>query len=520
MWFLFVTTVLPRRGSSGGEIVQGTGRRAAPPAMIGLAAIVALAAGLRFATLNVQSFSDDELFTVWLVKMSFGHMISTVPHTEATPPLFYALEWVSSRLFGMHEAGIRILPALAGTLTVPVLYVAGALGGSRRLGLAAAGFAAVDPFLIWYSQEARAYSLMILFVALGLMALLAFIRDGSPRVLFGWALASAAALATHYFALFLVAPEAVWLLLAGHRELRRRASAVAIPAVVAAALLPLALHQRSATGNPGGIGDRPLWQRLAAVPKNFLVGFSIPAETAMILITGALAALALGLALRRSAGDERRCGGYATALALCAVLLPLVIAPFGFDYLTSRNLIAVLVPAALVLGCGFAISRTGVAALAAFGAVSIATVVGVAIDPRYQRPNWRGAAHALGPAHGDRVLVFNPPFHNPGPFRVYFGAGSSLLSVPAPKIDEVDIVALEQAKAFGPNLPTVPNGSPPQPPTGFRLSEDLRTSSYRIVRFTAPRPRTVALSALGSLVLPGAPAVLVSQTPSVTAPRP
>src|SRR3712207_7640856 len=37
-------------------------------------------------------------------------------------------------------------------------------------------------------------------------------RDGREAALAGWALASAAALATHYFAVFLVAPAAVWIL--------------------------------------------------------------------------------------------------------------------------------------------------------------------------------------------------------------------------------------------------------------------------------------------------------------------
>lgn len=479
-----------------------------------------LAALLRFATLGVQSFSDDELFTVWLMKMSFGHMLSTVPQTEATPPLFYVLEWVCARLFGFSELGIRILPALAGTVTVPVIYAAGARGASRRVGLAAAGFAAVDPFLVWYSQEARAYALMILLVAVGLMCLLAFARGGSRSSLAGWAVASAAALATHYFALFVVAPEILWLLVVGQGELRRRALAVGVPVLIGAALLPLALHQRSAIGDPGGIGDRPLWQRLAAVPKNFLVGFSIPAETIMIVAAAVLTALALGLAWRRSRGRERTCALYATGLAVCGIGIPLLVAPFGFDYLTSRDVVAALVPIALVLGAGFAVGRAGLAALVAFGAISIATVIGVAIDPRYQRPNWRGAAQALGPTRAGRVLVFNPPFSNPGPFRVYFGSGSSLLRTATPRVREVDVVALEEAKPFGPHAPSAPNGPAPSPPAGFRTAENLTTSSYRLIRFTAAHPVVVPLAALESLVLPGSPAVFVEQTPSRATRRP
>ena len=51
---------------------------------------------------------------------------------------------------------------------------------------------------------------------------------------------------------------------------------------------------------------------------------------------------------------------------------------------------------------------------------------GVAAEPRYQRPDWKGAAAAVGPPRSSRALVFNPPFSNPGPFRVYFDSGSPL----------------------------------------------------------------------------------------------
>ncbi len=477
-----------------------------------LAMIVILAAVLRFGTLGVQSFSDDELFTVWLVKMSFSHMLSTVPHSEATPPLFYVLEWVSARAFGFHEVGIRILSATAGTLTVLVIYLTGTQAASRRVGLAAAAFAAVDPFLIWYSQEARAYALMILFVATGLLGLAIFIKSGSYRALWAWALSSALALASHYFALFLVLPEMLWVLLAGPAEVRRRVAAVAVPCVVGLALLPLALHQRAVIKDPGGIAGGPLWQRLVAVPKDFLVGFSIPAEAAMIVVTAALVAVALALAVRQARGRARSTGYCAAALAVSGVALPLVIAPLGFNYLTSRNVVAVLVPVALVLGVGFSTGRVGFVALVAFGAVSVATAVGIALNPRYQRPDWRGAAQALGPAHTDRLLIFNPPFSNPGPFRVYFGARSSLLRPPIPRVSEVDVLALQQVKSFGLHQPTPPVARAAPAPAGFRIAENVTTSTYRFVRYTSPAPRLVSLSALEAIGFRNTPAVLISQT--------
>jgi mannosyltransferase len=476
-----------------------------------LVAIVLIGAALRFATLDLQSFSDDELFTVWLVKMPFSDMLSTVPNTEATPHLFYVLEWVSTQVFGAGEVGARVLPALAGLLTVPVVYAAAAIAASRRAALAAAAFAAVNPFLIWYSQEARAYALLILLSALSLTWLLAYVRWGRRSALVGWAVAAALALLTHYFALFLVLPEAVWLLFWATGPRRPRVYAVLVPALTGLALLPLALHQRDTVGDPGGLAGLGFGERVAAVPKNFLVGFSIPAEGLMVTLAALAAAVALVLAVQA----VRQGGGsgvlLVAGLGAGGVVLAVVLAPLGFDYVSSRNLVGMLAVVAIVLGYGFAHGRGGPVALGVLCAVSIATVVGVDGSSAYQRRDWRGAAQALGPAQVPRLVSVNPPFHNAGPFGVYFGSDSRVLrGVPGP-VGELALVALASGHSFGPTTPKPPAGPAPKAPPGFHLAEDKTTSTYRVVRFTAPRPLAVPPAYLPRLAFLRTPAVLVVQ---------
>lgn len=475
----------------------------------GLAALIAVAALVRFATLDGQSFSDDELFTAWLVEMSFADMVSTLTDTEATPPLFYAAEWGSARVFGLGEVGMRLLPALAGTLTVAVVYAVGALGASRQVGFAAAALAAVNPFLVWYSQEARAYALLILFVALTLLCLVVLERSGRRLAVAGWAAFAAAALATHYFALFLIAPQAAWLIARGPGTLRARALAVAVPGLTGVPLMALALHQRNTVSDPGGLGDTELIERLAAIPKNFLVGFSVPAEVVVSGLSGTLAVVGLALAFRRN-GASLRFAAAMGALAALGVAIPLALSPAGFDYLSSRNVVAALIPFVLLLGCGFAHGRLGQAALAGLVLISGATVIGVALDSKYGRRDWRGAADALGPAMTDRLLVFSPPFSNAGPFRVYFGDARLAARLPV-RAREVALVALAKEEGFGPGAPRPPLGPVPDPPPGFQLMEDRRTDTYRLVRFRSARTHLLAQPELKSLALPGTRPVLVQQ---------
>ena len=476
---------------------------------LALAAIVAVAAALRFSTLGLQSFSDDELFTTWLVQMPFGDMLSNVLETERTPHLFYVVEWLVAQVTGTGEVGMRVLPALAGTLVVPAVYLGGAIAASRRVALAAAAFAAVNPFLVWYSQEARAYSLVTLLAAVSLAALLAYDRHGGRRWLAAWTAAVTLMLLTYYFAAFLVVPEAAWLLYRSRPRPRDALLAVALPLATGLALVPLAIHQANAVGET--VNDRGLASRIAAIPKNFLVGFSVPAEAVATAVAGLGAAVALVLAWRRAAGAEKRTADVCAALVVACVALAIVAAPFGADYVTSRAVIVALVPAALVLGCGFAIGRLGLAALAAVAVVSVALTIGIAAEPRYQRPDWKGAAHALGRAHGWRALLVNPPFSNAGPFRVYFHRGAVLRGTVTPPVRELAAVALTQPGGFGPEVPRPPGGPAPPAPPGFRRVADLRTSSYRVVRYRATRPLPVNRATLARVAFPGVPAVGVVQ---------
>ena len=89
--------------------------------------------------------------------------------SESNPPLYYVLAWGWAKAFGTGEVGLRSLSALFGAATVPLAYCIGAELANRRAGLIAAALVAVSPMLIWYSQEARSYALLVFFCAASLL---------------------------------------------------------------------------------------------------------------------------------------------------------------------------------------------------------------------------------------------------------------------------------------------------------------------------------------------------------------
>lgn len=299
-----VSSALPITGAR--ERAAGRARRALPAVGLAPLLIAATVAGmaLRFATLGKQSYWFDEALSVGLAKGSFGAMLSG-DTTQALPPLYFVLAWIWTRIFGVSEIGLRSLSALAGTLTVPVAYGAAKEMVGRRIGLGVAVLTAVSPALVYYSQEARPYALVTLLCAVSLLFFARARGRPATRHLVGWAIASALALATHYFALFVILPEALWLL----RDARPRRAAVlasAAVAAVAAALAPLALYQRI-HGGPAWIAATEFRGRLEGIPYFFVTGIDIPRPPRLILIAVVLGFAAAVAAIARARRSD--CAG-------------------------------------------------------------------------------------------------------------------------------------------------------------------------------------------------------------------
>src|SRR3989442_9053819 len=111
--------------------------------LLALAAIVALGAAVRFATLGDRSYWIDEANTVTLMKVSFGDMLHQTLRTD-TPPLYFLLARGWTSVFGTGEWGLRSLSAVVGTATIPVAWAVTRRLATKRAGLTAALIMAVS----------------------------------------------------------------------------------------------------------------------------------------------------------------------------------------------------------------------------------------------------------------------------------------------------------------------------------------------------------------------------------------
>jgi mannosyltransferase len=481
--------------------------------------LIVLAALLRLPALGSQSFWYDESFTVQLVHLGPLQMLHGVGQTEATPPLYYALAWGWSRVFGFGELGLRSLSAVLGIATVPVAYAAAAALVSRRAGIVTAALVATSPFLVWYSQEARSYALFVLTGAVSLY-FFARARDGfAKRALIGWAVASCLALTAHYGALFLVVPEAVWLLARARSRRGAVLRAVAPIGAVSLALVPLALYQHP---NRAWISQSRLGPRVEGIPRVFIGGVSSPAVYLTVAI-GVLWAGGLTVALLWGGHRERRAARVAAALGAACLGIAILSALGGIDVVLARNVIVAWLPLAVATAAGFASRRAGRAGLLAAGAaaaLSAGIVLAMLSNTGLQRADWRAAAHALGPAPaaGSRLIVAPGGYRAKALTLALDGARDARLAERL-QVSEVDVVGFDGASGYACwsgaacNLPrtraplTLPVG-------GFRPAGRRRAGLFEVARFTASGPTTVDSARLGHPAGQGdGPAVFV-QSPS------
>lgn len=168
--------------------------------------LLLLATGLRFHKLDAQSFWNDEGNSARLSERSLPLIIEGTA-SDVHPPLYYLFLRGWRELLGDSEFGLRSFSAFAGVLTVAaVIALARFFFPSSRWSTASAIvvlaglLAALNPTLVYYSQETRMYALLALLAALSTVVLLRWLEAGRR---WPWALAyvlfSTAGLYTHYF---------------------------------------------------------------------------------------------------------------------------------------------------------------------------------------------------------------------------------------------------------------------------------------------------------------------------------
>ena len=167
----------------------------------------------------------DETKTVFAASQNAGEIVKAMRTVvELTPPLFPFLLHGWIRLLGGSDRALHGLTALIGSATVAAVCWTGLRTMGRRAGLAAGAIMALHPLHLFYSQELRAYALLVLLSTLSFLFLSNALKEDRRADWSAFAAVTLANLYTHNYAVFLLAGLAAWACLEARQE-RARPSA-------------------------------------------------------------------------------------------------------------------------------------------------------------------------------------------------------------------------------------------------------------------------------------------------------
>ena len=287
-----------------------------PPAL--LAALGLLMAGsllLRMSGLE-SGYWIDEGIAVGIASHDFLDIPSTLV-MDGSPPLYYLLLHGWMGIVGEGEAATRALSLIFAVVAVPIAFWAGNAIFDRRTGALAAVGVGACPFLNYYAQETRMYSLV---VVLSLLASASFVlaflhgRRGHLIALGAW---MTLLFYTHAWGIYLaIAMACAWIVLWRQGRVAGRDGLLVAGAVLLlyAPWIPTLITQAQETAAPWS--DRPTAKYLLWIPFTFF-GEEHRWLATPLLMVAVLAALRR---VRDRDGAIRVLAGIALGAALAAWL--------------------------------------------------------------------------------------------------------------------------------------------------------------------------------------------------------
>lgn len=381
-----------------------------------------------------QSLRLDESQSMQQTDRSYGAMLKEVAQ-DVHVPGYHLLLRTWRLAFGGDVETARALSMVFFLACLPVLYLVARRMLRTRWALLAVAVFALSPFMNWYGNEARMYTMLVFATLLSQLFFLRVLRRGSAGDWTGFALTAVAGAYTHYFFLFVLVVQGLAFLVVSSRERWRGLGRMAGTAVlVALALLPWLAYFR-AEGSASGTRPQlpsPSSVDFTNVYSQFLGGFLPDSANSALVATWPLLMLAALLVVRVARRPDRELGAVVAA-AFGPVLLAFVLSHVISPFFLSRYMIAAL-PAVVLLVVAFvAAMRPRFAVVSAAVVLALTATATVAEAVRTDVPvkeDYRGAAQLLGEkATPSDLVVVSSPF-TIWPFEKYYDGDAKVVTLP------------------------------------------------------------------------------------------
>jgi uncharacterized membrane protein len=205
-----------------------------------LSAIIFVGGYLRLTALGRQSLWFDEADIVVRAQRPMRDVLATFTTDGENGPLYNLLLALWVRVAGISEMAVRFPSALAGLLAIPAIYLLTRRLAGGQAGLVAAGLLAISPYHLWYSQEAKMYSIVVLLTILSTYLLIDALERGRRLTWIAYVVATTAMFYFHVASVLVFVAQALFVALTFQTWSRRWKAIGLAAAALTVPYLPIA----------------------------------------------------------------------------------------------------------------------------------------------------------------------------------------------------------------------------------------------------------------------------------------
>ncbi|HEY0908469.1 MAG TPA: glycosyltransferase [Candidatus Paceibacterota bacterium] len=399
-----------------------------------IAGLIGLICALSAFFFSHQSLRLDESQSLWQVNHTPA-MILNIVARDVHVPLYHFVLYVWEYFLGTDVAVGRSLSLLFFALSIPLMYALGKKAYNRNVGLSGAVLLAISPFMNWFGNEIRMYSMLVFFVLANQYFFISLFKSQERRLWIGYALTALAGVYTHYFFAFFLASQSIFYLArrdAFPAGALKKFSMVAIGLIIAfAPWVAYVISQGSAQNTQPSL-VAPSSVDLFNVFSQFVFGFQTDHLNTLLVSLWPITVLLAFLFLRKSRGESAVSSYFVAMLALPNILAFLVSVTVRPLFL-SRYLIVSIPAMYLLLSWIISTYRPPLRNICRAGLVAImlATLtieIGSASTPvkeEYQL----ATEHLESHAKPQDIIVVSAPF-TIYPFQYYYKGNTSVQTLP------------------------------------------------------------------------------------------
>ncbi|MCL4384304.1 glycosyltransferase family 39 protein [Patescibacteria group bacterium] len=222
-----------------------------------------------------QSIRLDEAQSIWVATKSVPTLLK-INGQDVQTPLYTLILHFWMQILGTDIVISRLLSLIFFILTLPFLYFLIKRVTNRATAILGTALFALSPFVLWYSQEARTYTLLTLLATVNHYYFLQIVDSKGEKGRWGYFITGLLGIYSHYFFAFMLLSQAIYLLIKKFESSRQLTiTFILLGACMVNLFLPWAyyVYTLGLAANTQPIIPQPNSFNLLQIYFNFFIGF-------------------------------------------------------------------------------------------------------------------------------------------------------------------------------------------------------------------------------------------------------